>query len=349
MKTGHLTLIGLFRMILVMLFFLVSLGLGLSAFNGNASAEDEMNILIFIMGSDLEEALGAATQDIKEMMQTDIPGGTNVYLLIGGARHWFLSDEYDGAVAYLNIIDGQIVEMKKILNEACGTADSLASFIGFCTERSPSKCNALIFWGHGCEGMQGIGYDSLFYEDTLTLNELSEGLAQAGIFWDFLGFDACNMATFEAIWTLKDYTESIIATSNDESVQGWPYHELLSTIGEASEDLMVKMKEQIENSFQRHGHDVEICIVKSEAFSQLEAPLGELFDEASSVQMGTDLLTICEGCEDVGLTEKIGSALDGQCINTGIYHDWEAYGQLLESGMIPQYCKWILRCNGWER
>ena len=59
--------------------------------------------------------------------------------------------------------------------------------------------------------MTGFGYDELYEDTSLTLSSLSTALYNGGVQFDFIGFDACLMATAEVglrLWIRMRITSS---------------------------------------------------------------------------------------------------------------------------------------------
>ena len=76
--------------------------------------------------------------------------------------------------------------------------DTLSSFIRWCANKFPANRNALIFWDHGGGSVSGFGYDEKFQSSgSMSLAEIDEALTDGGVRFDFVGFDACLMATAE--------------------------------------------------------------------------------------------------------------------------------------------------------
>ena len=87
-------------------------------------------------------------------------------------------------------------------------------------------------WDHGGGSVSGFGYDehSQNEDDTLTLDELKYALQTSGVHFDFIGFDACLMATAETAYSLKDHSNYLVASEETEPGTGWEYTSLLNTI-----------------------------------------------------------------------------------------------------------------------
>ena len=99
-------------------------------------------------------------------------------------------------------------------------ADTLSDFIRFSAESYPADRYELILWDHGGGTMTGFGYDELYEDTSLTLSSLSTALYNGGVQFDFIGFDACLMATAEVAYALDPYADYLIASEESEPGEG---------------------------------------------------------------------------------------------------------------------------------
>jgi hypothetical protein len=125
-----------------------------------------------------------------------------------------------------------------------GSGKVLAEFVYWATREFPADRYALILWGHG----QGFAMQRLALEasrtpnDPLFLKEIREELA--GVLprkLDFIGFDACCMATVETAYEVRDLAEVMVAGEEVEEGSGWVY------------DWIAKLKESVSISGRELG------------------------------------------------------------------------------------------------
>jgi len=64
----------------------------------------------------------------------------------------------------------------------------------------------------------------------MSLVGLDSALKSAGIKFDFIGFDACLMATVETALTMSQYGDYLIASEETEPGVGWYYTRHLAKI-----------------------------------------------------------------------------------------------------------------------
>jgi hypothetical protein len=88
----------------------------------------------------------------------------------------------------------------------------------------------LIMWDHGGGSLTGYGYDELYPNDSMSLDEFNEALKDGGCTFDFIGFDACLMATLETALVCEQYADYFIASEATEPGTGWYYTNWLSSL-----------------------------------------------------------------------------------------------------------------------
>ena len=195
--------------------------------------QDTYTLMVYMCASDLETEDGSATDDIKEMLQASIDSKVNVIMETGGTTMWRDLNIASNTNQRYKIESGEF----KLLENNLGIREmvkpeTLSDFIIYCKDKYPADHYGLIMWDHGGGSVSGFGYDehSQNEDDTLTLDELKYALQTAGVHFDFIGFDACLMATAETAYSLKDHSNYLVASEETEPGTGWEYTSLLNTI-----------------------------------------------------------------------------------------------------------------------
>lgn len=186
-------------------------------------------VMIYMVGSDLESDKGAATRDIDEMLMSGIDlSKNNVVIYTGGSYRWGHEIKSDRNCIIELSEDGGLELVKdygQILN--MGESETLRDFIDYCYENYNTEHYALICWDHGGGPINGYGSDELYGGDTLLLVEMEDAIAKSalgkGERLDWIGFDACIMASVELVKVWKDYAGYLIASQDNESGYGWDY------------------------------------------------------------------------------------------------------------------------------
>jgi len=186
---------------------------------------DEATIMVYLCGTDLESRSKMATSDLKEMLDAEISEDINLLVYTGGCKQWqnnLVSSENN---QIWKIEDGDMVCLEENLGNLPMTdPDTLSSFIQWCASNFPANRNSLIFWDHGGGSVSGFGYDEKnAYMGSMTLAQIDKALADGGVQFDFVGFDACLMATAENALMLSKYADYMIASEETEPGIGWYY------------------------------------------------------------------------------------------------------------------------------
>lgn len=184
-------------------------------------------IMLYLNGSDLETEVGMATGDLIEIIESGFnEENINVLLLTGGTLKWQNGVIPSDTCALFWIADGDLQFIADIGQRSMGDAGTLASFIDFGMAAFPADKYGLIFWNHGGGSIAGYGVDENFDYDGLTLLELNLALEKSqasNTKLEFIGFDACLMATVETAAIAKDYAHCLIASEELEPGYGWDY------------------------------------------------------------------------------------------------------------------------------
>ncbi len=106
---------------------------------------------------------------------------------------------------------------------------TLSGFIKWTSENYPADRYDLIFWDHGGGSVSGYGYDEKFAnKGSMGLSGINKALKDGGVTYDFIGFDACLMATVETALMASNYGDYMIASEETEPGVGWYYTDWLN-------------------------------------------------------------------------------------------------------------------------
>ena len=155
-------------------------GAGAGNTQSGGSAEKEYTVMIYIVGSNLESRVGAATSDIEEMEEAGLDyDKTNLLLYTGGSRRWVSDIPNDtNSVLDLSREEGSRIIAGTGESANMGSPRTLSAFINYCTDNYPAKHYGLILWDHGGGPLWGYGSDELFGNDSLILQELRSAMDQ---------------------------------------------------------------------------------------------------------------------------------------------------------------------------
>lgn len=184
-------------------------------------------IMLYLNGSDLETEYGMATGDLIEIVRSAF-NDENIHLLIltGGALQWQNPVVPNDTCVIYQATGGDLYSIVDIGQRSIGDAGTLTSFIDFCMTAFPADKYGLILWNHGGGSIAGYGVDENFNYDGLSLLELNLALEKSqasSTKLEFIGFDACLMATVETAAIAQDYAHYLIASEELEPGYGWDY------------------------------------------------------------------------------------------------------------------------------
>lgn len=171
-------------------------------------------IMVYIVGSDLESQGGAATRDINEMLNAEFGEDTCIVLQTGGCSKWQNTTMKNGEVQRFLIQSDGIREIEALGTTPMLTVDALADFITFSAQSYPAEKYTLVLWDHGGGAPIGFGVDEMYPNDFLFDYEIGEALDKAGIDFECVVFDACNMCTLEVAMAIKDHAKYMIAAES---------------------------------------------------------------------------------------------------------------------------------------
>ena len=239
-----LNVIRVLRSVLGMLFFTLILSgctdegvtKAYSQFPDAYSKDDTWLVSWYICGSDLESEHGAASADIEEMMETDLPPNVRVLILAGGTQEW-QNDAFEHPLnLYLYDADG-LHELKHLPDVDMGRAKTLTDFLRYGEENYPADHRVFVFWDHGGGSAAGVCCDERT-ENMLRLNDLRQAFSAgygehpAEPPYELVGFDACLMASYETAASLEGYTRYMVASEEMEPGNGWNYDAWIGALGD---------------------------------------------------------------------------------------------------------------------
>lgn len=254
-KSGKRYIAAIMSVIIVV----VLLRAGLAAISGrdginNKGGDGKFTIMIYMCGTDLESDTGAATNDIIEMCDAASNDNVNVLMYTGGTAQWNNDYIRSDTNQIWQIKQGEILCLEEDLGvKSMADPATLYEFVSYCAEKYPAGRNALIMWDHGGGALHGVCSDEIFGGEAMQINEIDSALSQAGVKFDFIGFDACLMATVETACMLNRHADYMIASEELEPGSGWFYTDWLNMVCEDPSVSTEKIGERIIDSF------VEFC------------------------------------------------------------------------------------------
>ncbi|MBO7354614.1 MAG: peptidase C11, partial [Lachnospiraceae bacterium] len=189
------------------------------------NGKDTVTMMVYMCGTDLESKYGMATNDLNEMMKATISDKINIIVYTGGCSNWKTSGISTSNNQIYKLTSGKMTRLEDNMgNKAMTDPTTLTEFIKYANKSYPADRNILIFWDHGGGSLSGYGYDETHKSSgSMNLAGINTALKNAGIKYDFIGFDACLMATVETDLMLANYADYVIASEETEPGVGWYY------------------------------------------------------------------------------------------------------------------------------
>ena len=219
------------------------------------NGKDVFTIMIYMCGTDLESRGKMATYDITEMAKATISDNINLLIYTGGCQQWHLGNG--------QIISTKVNQIYRILNggqadrlvDNAGAAamtnnNTLESFLDYCIENYEADRYGLIFWDHGSGSVGGYGHDEKYPNNgPMSPAKIDEALTHAVIKFDFVGFDACLMATLENALMLAPHADYMIASEEVEPGIGWYYTDWLTALSKNTSMPTLEIGKNIIDTF----------------------------------------------------------------------------------------------------
>lgn len=222
------------------------------------NGRDTVTIMVYMCGTDLESRSKMGTMDLQEMLNASFGNDVNLLVYTGGCKGWQNTVVSSTTNQIWQIKDGRMACLEKDLGSVPMTdPDVLSGYIRWCAENYPASRYELILWDHGGGSVSGYGYDEKFASSgSMDLSGLDRALKDAGVKFDFIGFDACLMATAETALTMAQYADYLIASEETEPGVGWYYTDWLTALGKDTSMPTIQIGQKIVDSF------VETCAQK---------------------------------------------------------------------------------------
>ena len=196
------------------------------------NGKDTVTVMVYMCGTDLESQSGMASADLREMAQATIDDKVNIIVYTGGCARWQTKGISNSVNQIYKVGAGSIKRLEDNMGTGSMTnPDTLSTFIQYCDTNYPANRNMLILWDHGGGSISGYGYDQKYSSSSsMTLAGIQKALRNGGVDFDFIGFDACLMATVETGLVCADYADYLIASEETEPGYGWYYTDWVTSL-----------------------------------------------------------------------------------------------------------------------
>ena len=296
------------------------------------NGQDTVTIMVYMCGTDLESRGGMATNDMREMAAATLSSNINILIYTGGCKGWKTSGISNSTNQIYKIQDGQLAQLVPDAGDKPMTDPAtLTEFIKFCAQYYPANRYDLIFWDHGGGSISGYGYDERYKSSgSMDLTGMNTALKNGGVTFDFIGYDACLMATLETAIMTSNYADYLIASEETEPGIGWYYTDWLNALSKNTSMPTIEIGKNIVDGFVDEcnrkcaGQQTTLSVIdlaefsatvpdKLAAFSTSTSTMiqGDDFKKVSDARAGTrefsssgiDQVDLVHFAEKVGTTE----------------------------------------------
>ena len=217
------------------------------------NGQDKITIMVYMCGTDLESKSGMASADLQEMTRATLSDKINLIVMTGGCKNWKISEISNTVNQIYRVRNGPLERLSADAGKGAMTnASTLTDFIKYCAGNFKADRYELIFWDHGGGSLSGYGYDErVANSGSMTLKGINTALANAGVTFDFIGFDCCLMATLENALMLSNYADYMIASEETEPGVGWYYTDWLTKLSQNTSMSTLEIGKNIVDDFVR--------------------------------------------------------------------------------------------------
>jgi len=217
--------------------------------NGN----DQVTVMVYMCGTDLESNYGMATADLNEMAYAEMSDKVNIIIQSGGTKKWqnsiMTSRQVQRWRLTTNGTQKGLERLGDLGSMSMTDSGTLSDFIQFAAKNYPANRYILIFWDHGGGSVSGYGYDEVYPNGSMTIDQIAKALNNGGVKFDIVGFDACLMATLETAIAIEPYADYLLASEETEPGTGWYHTNWLTLLAQNSSVSSLEIGKQIADDF----------------------------------------------------------------------------------------------------
>lgn len=281
------------------------------------NGQDTCTVMVYMCGTDLESRSGMASNDLSEMAAATIPDNVNLIVYTGGCNGWKTSGISNKVNQIYRVRSGKLETLEDDMGSKPMTDEgTLVEFINYCTRNYPANRQTLIFWDHGGGSITGYGYDEKYKNaGSMDLSEINDALKQTGQHFDWIGFDACLMATYETAQMCSNYADYLIASEETEPGIGWYHTTWVNELGKNTSIPTLELGQIIVDSFVSEcnrvcgGQKTTLSVIDLAEFqTNVPEKMTEFAKSATELIQGEDFKTVSDaraGTREFAVSSKI--------------------------------------------
>ncbi len=271
------------------------------------SGKDEVTLMVYLCGTDLESEYGMGTSDLNEMLHANLNDDkVNIIVETGGTKKWNNSVISNTTNQRYRVTSQGLEPLSTNMGrKSMIDPNTLAEFIQFCAKNYPANRYCLILWDHGGGAISGYGYDQ-YYSGSMTLDKIHTALKNGGVKFDFIGFDACLMGTLETALVCEKHADYLIASEESEPGCGWYYTNWLTELSKNTSKSTVELSKTIIDDFNNvckkkyPGCNTTLSIIDLAEFSKtVPEPFAAFSKSVGELLDGNEYSTVSDARADV--------------------------------------------------
>ncbi len=260
------------------LLFLMSALLSFNNLNGQETKE--WTLLVYMVGSDIVED---GITDLGEMTAAGSGSNMNIVTLKGGST---LVGGWDTPTSSVieNGTETPLSFVPSVSNMANST--NITEFINWGVENYPAEKYMMLFYNHGM-AIRGFGWDQVVDAQN-SIGDILAGIGASNFIaggnkFEVLGFDACLMATFEAMSSFRNVANYYIASEETEPWHAWNWTPVITAMNSQSGLNGAQLGQIIVDNYfaqsQANGtQHVTLSVTKLDQITALENSLNTLIN-----------------------------------------------------------------------
>lgn len=217
------------------------------------SDDGRWTVFVYMCGSDLESKQASATDDISEMLYGSSSDRVRYVIQTGGSDCWHNYGISAEKTQRYVVSEGEIICVDEFADGNMGGVESLSDFLNWGIENYASEKMGVVMWNHGGGSITGVCFDEKNNFDSLSLAEIDTALtsvySKMTDKFEFIGFDACLMATVETANMLVPHAEYMFASQQTEAGYGWDYTAVTSFLEENTDADGAALGKAVADSF----------------------------------------------------------------------------------------------------
>lgn len=185
----------------------------------NVSGSKTKTMMVYMIGSNLETDSALAVDDLLEMLDTNNGDDFNIIVQTGGTKDWhgeaFTKDPFqDGEVQRFRIKNKRLYTLENLGKKSMVDPQTLTDFIQYSKANYPAEEYILVMWDHGGSFPISFGVDEIFPGEMLDCMEIGQAIADSGVHFDSLIFNACEMCSLELFMALRKNVDYVVAAES---------------------------------------------------------------------------------------------------------------------------------------